>query len=151
MPTLRPRVNLPEEAQNGRIMVSKNKTGKDNLLSAIVKWIPIEVIGAYEGIMGAIPEGNTGFRLWVTIVGIPVTALWIGFATEDDTKAQRIAWRHMILASVAFFCWTVGSQPVIVKSVITAWEPWMGTVTIGAGAVLLPILNGILRALKVPQ
>jgi hypothetical protein len=65
MPTLRPRVSLPEEAQNGRIMVSKNKTGKDNLLTAIVNWVPIEVIAAYEGIMGAIPEGNTGFRLWV--------------------------------------------------------------------------------------
>jgi hypothetical protein len=151
MPTLRPRVHLPEGVQKGEAPVSKDTAGKDNVLSAIVNWIPIEVIGAYEGIMGVIPDANTGTRLWVTILGIPVTALWIGFATQDDSQPQKIAWRHLILATFAFFCWTVGSQPAIVKLVITAWEPWMGTATIAAGAVLLPILNGILRALKVPQ
>jgi hypothetical protein len=120
------------------------------MITAILKWIPVEVLAAYEFALGFIPNADAG--LWLTVILVPMTGLWIAFATRDWKKKQPpIAWRQVILSSIAFIFWSVGTQPEIVKTVISMWETWMGSVTLAVGGLLLPIGEGVLYLLGVGQ
>jgi hypothetical protein len=122
---------------------------EDAPLTAILKWIPVEVIGSYKFIMGMIPSDYTSARLWTSILAIPITALWIAFATQPTGK--KVAWRQVFLAPIAFVCWAIAMQEDVMKGQFTNWEPWMGSVVLAAGTLALPILDGILRSLGVTQ
>jgi hypothetical protein len=122
---------------------------EDSLLTSILKWIPVEVITVYKFIVGLIPSNHEAFSLWSTVTAIPITALWIAFATRSE--GQNVAWRQVILAPIAFTCWAVAMQGDIIRGVFSGWEPWMGSVVLGAGTISLPIFEGILRSLGIPQ
>jgi hypothetical protein len=126
-----------------------SEADKDSLLKSIVNWIPVEVIAPYEFTMGFIPAAHETFRLVVTFAAVPIAFLWIAFATKPD--AGKVAWRQAIIAPVAFVCWAMAMETEVIKALFMDWEPWMGSVALGAGTVLLPILDGILKALGVPQ
>jgi len=150
MPLLRPRVLRPEPAKDGRKSVSAENA--DTYISAITKWIPVEVIGAYQFILGMVPINRTGFRFWGTIAFVPLTALWIAFATTDKpTNPKQIAWRQVILAACAFVAWVAGTQSDLVHGVISTWEAWMGSVVLGLSALFLPLGDRILQLLGLPQ
>jgi hypothetical protein len=125
------------------------KSDQDSLLAAIVKWIPVEVVTVYKAAMGIIPTGHDALRFWITGSMIAATALWIAFATRPEGK--KVAWRQVILAPVAFSCWAVATQADVMKGLDPAWESWMAFLILVAGTLVLPILDGILRALGVPQ
>jgi hypothetical protein len=147
MPLLRPRVIRQEKPGTGRILVAT--TSEDSLLSAIVKWIPVEVLTVYKTIDGFIAADYQPFRLWFTVGVIIICPLWIGFATKPDLK--QIAWRQVILAPIAFTCWAVAMQTEIMKEIFFGWLPWMGSVVLGVGTLLLPIFDGMLKALGINQ
>jgi hypothetical protein len=147
VPLLRPRVAGRDRPGPGRVPIAGS--GQDSLLAAVVMWIPVEVITVYKATMGIIPEARSSLRFWLTVSSILVTALWIAFATRPE--GRRIAWRQVLLAPVAFTCWAVATQGDVVKSIYSGWEPWLAFLVLAAGTVLLPILDGILRSLGVPQ
>jgi len=147
MPLLRPRVIRQDKPGSGRIAVAA--TTEDSLLSAIVKWIPVEVLTVYKTIDGFIPADYHTFRLLFTVAVIIICALWIAFATKPEAKS--VAWRQVILAPIAFTCWAVAMQSEIMQEIIRGWLPWMGSVVLGGGTLLLPIFDGMLKALGVNQ
>jgi hypothetical protein len=73
----------------------------------------MEVITSYKVIMGLIPVDYGSGRLWTSILAIPITVLWIAFATQP--KGSKIAWRQVILAPIAFTCWVVAMQEDVMK------------------------------------
>ena len=102
MPILRPRVVSGEvRAKEGRIAISAAPE-RDGVISANTKWIPIEIIGFYEGI--TTPFGNDLARwlIYAIVAGAIVTFLWIAFATESAKAKSRIAGRQVTLSCFAF-------------------------------------------------
>jgi hypothetical protein len=147
MPLLRPRVVMQDKPGSKTKMIAAGD--QDKMLTAVLKWIPVEVIAAYKFIIDLIPSGHLSFQLWSSIAAIPISGLWIAFATQPD--GRTIAWRQVILAPIAFACWAVAMQGDMLSEVSKAWEPWMGSVVLGAGMMLLPIFDGILKAFGIPQ
>jgi len=147
MPLLRPRVVLPDKPTSRTVPVSP--LDEDSMLTAVLKWIPAEIIAAYKFIIDFIPADRGTFRLWLSVAAIPICALWIAFATKPE--GRNIAWRQVILAPIAFVCWAVAMQGDIMVKVLPWWELWMGSVVLGAGMVLLRIFDGILMALGLTQ
>ncbi|MBR1231637.1 hypothetical protein [Bradyrhizobium sp. AUGA SZCCT0182] len=145
---LRPRVKREDNiAGKGRTLVAKGD--QDGLLNAIITWIPIEVIGAYKFIVGVIPAEVTSWRLGITILVLIITPFWIAFATKPSQK--ETAWRQVILAPIAFVCWVTAIQPDVVTIIYSSWQSWMGSVTLGVGTLLLPVFDGALKKLGIPQ
>ena len=62
MPLLRPRAMRADLPAAGRAPVAAGE--QDTALKAVLKWIPIEVIGFYQAIMAAVPTEKTDVRLW---------------------------------------------------------------------------------------
>jgi hypothetical protein len=147
MPLLRPRVVLPDKSIGGRMMVAP--VNQDSLLSAIVKWIPIEILTIYKTVEGLIPEERVRFHLGFMVFSTICSALWIAFATKPSGK--QIAWRQVVLAPIAFSCWAVAIEGSTIKTLVPAWSPWMGSLLLGAGTMILPIIDGILMKIGIPQ
>ena len=118
-------------------------------LQAILKWIPVEVIAAYQFTIGVVPFSNSAMLITVAIIFVFLTAGWIAFATIDPQTAKNIAWRQVLLAVVAFIVWVVGTQPDVMKYLYPSWASWVGSIALGIGWLLLPIIDGILRRLGV--
>ena len=151
MPALRPRVIGGDAGTDGRISVGAGQE-PDSTLTAITKWVPIEVIAFYEAF--STPFGaDLANALWYIIVaGALVTALWTAFATEKSNAHSKIAWRQVILSSFAFFMWVVGTtSPDVWKVVHPWWRPGINSAVLAVGAVALPIIDGILRRLGLAQ
>ena len=152
MPTLRPRViGGDQPSSTGRIPVAAAAEG-DNIASALAKWVPVEVIAFYEGI--TTPFGNqvAAFLWYAIIAGIIVVVLWIAFATEDKNKSSRIAWRQVIISPFAFLFWVSGTtSPDIWKIIYPWWQVGLNPAILAFGTVALPIIDGILRHLGLPQ
>ncbi len=147
---LRPRVNLPDKPADGLAMVAV--ADQDKVLAAIIKWIPVEVIAPYEVALGIIPATASAFRFWLSVAfAFVLTPLWIGFGSRDADRNEPIAWRQVILSSVAFILWAVGTQEWIGLHFSGDWRPWMGSVVLALGALILPIGDGLLRRLGVRQ
>jgi hypothetical protein len=118
-------------------------------MTAILKWIPVEVIGAYKVAIG-LSYDHPVFGLWLSVLTVPTCGLWIAFATKP--KLGTIAWRQALLAPLAFAGWAVAMGTDLIKAeVYQAWTPSMGAAVLVAGTILLPILDGILKAIGVPQ
>jgi hypothetical protein len=144
---LRPRVIGEDVERTGRVAVAKKD--RDHLLTAIMNWIPIEVIGVYKFVTGFIPLDYPAWRFWITVIVLVLTPFWIAFATKP--RGRKIAWRQVFLAPFAFACWIAVIQTDVVSAIIPTWQGWMGSVILGVGTVLLPILDGIMRRCGVPQ
>ncbi|MGX1322571.1 hypothetical protein AB7M17_006024 [Bradyrhizobium sp. USDA 377] len=147
MPILRTRVRGDDD---GRIAIAAE--GKEGALSAVTKWVPIEVIAFYEGVTTPFADQIAPYLLELMVVGLIVTFLWIAFATETAQAASRIAWRQVVLSCIAFFFWIVGtSSPDIWKLHFGWWHPGFGPAALAAGAILLPIADGIMKRLGIRQ
>lgn len=144
--TWRPRVasSNKQGTQRGEVAAGKN----DKLLQKIANWIPVEVIAAYNPVMAIIPAQRVWLRFWVSVGMLPVTAGWIAFATGGR---KNFAWRQVIIAPFAFACWTAAMQGAMLMKVFPGWEEWMGSLAVVVGTLLLPILDGVLKWLGVPQ
>jgi hypothetical protein len=137
---------------DGKISISTTPDNRDGTLSAITKWIPIEVIAFYEGITTPFGDKISQALVYTIIAGVIITFLWIAFATDNSTAASRIAWRQVILSCFAFVFWVVGTtSPDIWKMVAPWWLPGINPAALAAGAIALPIINGIMRRLGIPQ
>lgn len=148
MPLLRPRVARADKIQmQGRILVAEGD--EDSPLKSILGWIPIEVIASYKFVMGFIPSDHEAARVWVTGIAVPIAFLWIAFATKPNDR--KVAWRQALIAPFALACWAMAIEIDVMNALFPHWEPWMGSVALGAGTVLLPIFDGILKAFGVPQ
>jgi hypothetical protein len=152
MPILRPRVLGGDfKDRDGRVAISAT-TDRDGALSAITKWIPIEVIAFYQGITTPFGDELAKGLPYVIGAGAVATVLWIGFATESVRNQNRIAWRQVVLSCIAFVFWAIGTtSPDIWKVVVSWWQPAINPAALALGAVLLPIVDGILRFLGIPQ
>ena len=147
---LRPRVNRPDRTADGRVMAAA--ADQDKVLAAIIKWIPVEVIASYEFLLGVIPATASGFRFGLSVAfSFLLTPLWVGFASRDAARNEPIAWRQVILSSIAFVLWALGTQVWIGSHLFSDWAPWMGSVVLGLGALILPIGDGALARLGVRQ
>jgi hypothetical protein len=146
MPLLRPRVQRSDKPTEGMILAAAN--GNEPLLTAIVKWIPVEVLTIYKTVDGILKDGR--FRLGFAAFVIVVTPLWIAFATRPSGKG--IAWRQVLLAPFAFVCWAIAMMDAETMMLLwVTWQSWMGSLALGVGTLLLPVLDGIFRSLGVPQ
>lgn len=144
MALLRPRV--VEADREDKEPISAPPQGP---LGEIVKWIPVEVIAFYQAVVAAIPDDKyADLRLWLTLAGFIICGLWIAFATKPAEKG--FAWRQIILAMLAFVFWAAGIQSELLKQRF-GWEPFVGTLVLLFGTMLLPIFDGILTKLGVPQ
>src|SRR4051794_4668482 len=123
MRPLRPRVTDDSEAGQEQFF---GATG-DKALEAILKWIPIEVIAAYEFTIGVVPTNHPHVHIPLAVVFTALTGAWIAFATIDPEVPRPIAWRQVILGTFAFTIWILGTQPNAVKQVFQEWEPWTGS------------------------
>lgn len=152
MPAFRPRVSGGDvRSSDGRISVAVDAE-RDGLVSAITKWVPIEVIAFYEGVTTPFGAQLASGLLYAIMAGLVVTFLWIAFATESSKASSRIAWRQVVLSCAAFIFWVVGTtSPDIWSTVAHWWQPAANSAVLAAGAVFLPILDGIMRHLGVPQ
>jgi hypothetical protein len=152
MPILRPRVTGGDERErDGRVAASPTSE-KDGVISAITKWIPIEIIAFYQGLTTPFGNDLAHWLWWAIVAGTVVTFLWIAFATESAQKASRIAWRQVVLACVAFVFWVVGTtSPDVWKALLSWWVPGISPAALALGAVALPITDGVMRRLGVPQ
>lgn len=145
---LRPRVKSEDSIDRaGRTLVGKKD--KDHLIDAIIKWIPVEVIGVYKFVMGIVPTDVTSWRLGISVFALILTPAWIAFATKPPEK--KIAWRQVLLAPFAFVCWVAAIQTDVVTILYSGWQAWMGSVVLGFGTLLLPIFDGLLKRGGVPQ
>jgi len=70
MPLIRPRVVLPDEPRAGAELVTTGR--RDSMLSAILKWSPVEVIGTYKFVIGVIPSEylpwQWGFTIFAAVI-----------------------------------------------------------------------------------
>jgi hypothetical protein len=152
MPSLRPRVSGGDtRVVDGRVLVSSGES-RDSTVSALVKWIPIEVIAFYEAI--TTPFGNDvgPFLMHAIAAGAVASFLWTAFATTEKKASSPIAWRQVVLATLAFIFWAVGTtSPELLKGLLGVWHPALNPVTLAFGAIALPIVDGILRWLGMPQ
>jgi hypothetical protein len=152
MPTLRPRVNGGDVREHdGRISASASSE-EDNLVTAITKWIPIEVIAFYEGVTTPFGDKLAAGLLYAVAAGLIVAFLWTAFATEDAKAKSRIAWRQVILSCFAFAFWVIGTtSPDVWRGLYVWWHPGINPAVLAAAAVVLPIADGIMKRLGVPQ
>lgn len=151
MPILRPRVVGGDASPSGRLDVDAS-SNKDSVISAITKWIPIEVIAFYEGLTTPFGEQISGWLFYAIGAGSIVTALWIAFATSDPGKQSQIAWRQVILACMAFIFWVVGTtSPTVWQVIFVSWRPEINSAVLTCGAIALPIVDGIMRRLGIRQ
>jgi hypothetical protein len=148
----RPRVHGGDiRERDGRIAASTASDG-EGPLSAITKWIPIEVIACYQGV--TTPFGNkiAHILLYAMTTGVVITFLWTGFATEDAKAANRVAWRQVFLAVIAFIFWVLGTtSPDILRVLFPWWIPAANPAALALGALVLPIADNIMRHLRIPQ
>ncbi len=151
MPMLRPRVVSHNKLVRGGEDNAAAKANDDGFVATVVKYVPIEVVAVFEAIAVAIPTANAKATFWIAVVMIPMTALWILFGTTNEVKNRKIAWRQVILAPLAFAFWAAGTQLTMMQVQFTGWKPWMSAAAVAAGSFALPICNGVLRALNVPQ
>jgi hypothetical protein len=149
MPTFRPRSVSSNKPGTKRAPVGSGAPD-DSALKAITILIPVEVIAVYNLLITVVPDKTPDLRFWFTVAMIPITGLYIAFGTKDGSK-QGIAWRQTLIAPFAFACWTSAMQGQMLAAMFPWWHDWIGSVTAGLGTLLVPILNGILRALGVPQ
>ena len=147
MPLLRPRVERTDKPASDRIPIS-NPTNEP-LLTAVVKWIPIETLTVYKTVDGLIQQDAVNFRIGFAIFVLVITPLWIAFATNPPDK--KVAWRQVTLAPIAFLCWAAAMQTNLIQSHFHDWQAWMGSMVLGAGTLALPVIEGILKAPGVPQ
>jgi hypothetical protein len=152
MPVLRPRVSGGDvRTRDGRLLVNSAQT-RDGFVSAITKWVPIEVITFYEAVTSPFGNNVAPFLLFAICAGVIVTFLWTAFATTSANAVSRVAWRQVILATIAFVFWAVGTtSPDVWKLLAQWWQPGINPATLAAAAIVLPIADGILKRLGVPQ
>ena len=144
MPLLRPRAVGAYKA-DGKVAITGDN---EKALDLVLKWIPLEVIAFYQALMAAIPTKEDQMRLNITYIAIAVCAAWIAFATRPAEKP--IAWRQVILSTLAFVFWAAAVQSEVMQKNYH-WYEFTGTVVLILGSVLLPIFDGILARLGVPQ
>jgi ABC-type Na+ efflux pump permease subunit len=136
---------------DGRVLAGGGEP-RDSAVTALVKWIPIEVIAFYEGI--TTPFGNDigPFLIYAIVVGMVATLLWTAFATGDKEANSAIAWRQVVLATLAFAFWVVGTtSPELWKGLLGIWHPALNPMLLTLGAFALPIVDGALRKFGVLQ
>jgi hypothetical protein len=137
-------------AADGTIAVSSTK--RDDIATAIVKWIPVEIIACYEAVAAAFGNSIAAGLVYVVPVGMVLTFGWIAFATEDKKAKSPIAWRQAWVASFAFAFWIAGSTSAdIWKLIVPWWHPAFNPALFAIGGVMLPIIDGILRRFGVRQ
>ena len=125
---------------------------REGLISSITKWIPIEVIAFYQGVTTPFGDALSQGLIYAIIAGVAVTFLWIAFATESAKAQSRIAWRQVVLSCFAFIFWVVGTtSPDLWKVLTPSWHPGFNSATLAIGAIALPIIDGVMRRLGVPQ
>lgn len=120
----------------------------DDKVKAVMILIPVEVIAAFN-LIAAISAIPTKVLFVITLAMIPITGLYVAFGTREDGKG--IAWRQVVLAPFAFACWISAMQGAMLTAIFPWWQSWIGNLALALGTLLLPILNGILKALNVPQ
>jgi hypothetical protein len=146
MPTLRPRVVRADRPHDGRIPVAA--TSQDSLLSAIIKWIPIEVVGAYEFIGGLIPSDQFVWIIGMAVLCLILSPIWIFLSTSETDRSP--AWRQIVISPFAFLIWIVAIDPHVTE-LLSGWKPWMGSTVLAIGTLLLPIIDSALKHLGLGQ
>jgi hypothetical protein len=144
MPLLRPRA-VGAYKTNGKVSIAG---GDQKVLDLVLKWIPVEVIAFYQALMAEVPTKDGQLRLNITYAAAVICALWIAFATRPAEKP--VAWRQIILSTLAFVFWAAAVQNEVMQQ-LYHWNQHTGAVVLIFGSILLPIFDGILAKLGVPQ
>jgi hypothetical protein len=144
---LRRRAIRADEPGPGRRVIAKS--AQDGLLTAILTWIPTEIVATYKVIMGGISIEYTGFRFGISLLVLILTPFWTAYATAD--KKENVAWRQVILATIAFPCRVSAIQSDIMLQMFAQWQLWMGSVVLAVGTLALSPLDFFLKKAGVRQ
>lgn len=148
----RPRVWAQEAIYDPRRVPTAAGSDASGPVGAITRWIPIEVIAFFEGITQPFGNQIAPYLLYCIAAGLIATFLWIAFATADAQAKSVIAWRQVVLSCISFFFWVVGTTNSEVWALTFKWwHPGFGPAGLALGAILIPIVDGVLKRLRVPQ
>jgi hypothetical protein len=159
MGTLRPRYAGGGPTRSGVVPAGADPESKGaDPLEIVTTAVPIEIIGFYQGIVSYFGAARAAWFWWSILAGALITVLWVAFATQDfgsetPKPKEEIAWRQTILACWAFICWAIGTiTPELGEKIGSAWwHPAIGPAALAIGAISLPILDGVLHKLGLPQ
>jgi hypothetical protein len=113
---------------------------QDNYLVKLVKYIPAEVVAAYqagEGIIPSLKYASVIQWIWFGIL-LVASPFWIGIATRE--RGQPIAWFQTAVAPVAFTVWVFALGGPF-KDSFSWYEPGLGSLLLIAVTLLLPIVE----------
>ena len=156
------RLNLTENAFEAAPPVSGQITGTTptpagTALSAIVAYIPTEVVTTYVAILASLGAvaSQSSLEKWATFwvfLGLTPVATWILYAVKlksrnalKGLKFKQWPWWEIIAATIAFTVWAY-ALPGSAFSSLSWYKPGLGT----AGLLFVSFLLGMLAPLFQP-
>ena len=143
MPTLRPRVITAADARHS-LTAGQAQPAEDPYVAKVVKYIPAEVVAAYQAGAGIILDSQAASKtnvLWAWVAFLFILCpFWMAFATRE--RGQPIAWFQTLIAPVAFLVWVFALGGPFEQA---AWyEPLYGSLALIAMTLVVPILEKVL-------
>lgn len=118
----------------------------DGYLAKIVKYIPVEVIGAYQAFTAFLapstPQAPTSLEWGSFAFLVLLCPLWIAIATRDP--GQPVQWFQTVAAPLAFGVWVLAQVGGLFDRA-GAVSPKTGGALLLATVLLLPLLEKLLR------
>ena len=118
----------------------------DGYLSKIVKYIPVEVIGAYQTFTAFLapsaPQPPTPLEWGSFAFLVLLCPLWIAIATRDP--GQPVQWFQAVAAPVAFGVWVLAQAGGLFDRA-GAVSPKAGGALLLATVLLLPLVEKLFR------
>lgn len=149
-------VESPQPISGQISAASSSSTGSG--LSAIVAYIPTEVVTTYVAVLAALGSvtSQSSFEKWVTFwvfLGFTPVAQWVVFAVKlkgrnklKNLKLKQWPWWAIFSASLAFVVWAY-ALPASPFSSLSWYKPGLGT----AGLLFISFLLGMLAPLFQPS
>lgn len=125
------------EADTGRRPGARSP---DDYWARLVKYVPVEIIGAYLVVLGvldtAYPDSGTPRRIALaTLAVLSLVASWL-FAQRVLNVVRQA---QLAMTAVAFAVWVFATGGYF--STTAWWEPWMGTIAVVAFGVAARIVG----------
>jgi hypothetical protein len=132
-------------------------SAQEKALSAIVTYIPTEIIGGYVAIAALFTQSKDPtqvdlviqFGVFVFFVLLTPVIIWLAVSTKLKSDGQSIPWAlvhwpwwPMIAGTVAFVVW-VAALPGSLATRIAWFEPYMGALGVLLLALVLAVGDGV--------
>ncbi len=154
MPLLRPRIVTGSDvaALAGKpgvgVAVAAGEQ-RDSYTSKLVKYIPAEIVAAYLALSGGFVTLNSPWAPWLSLVWVAtlavLTAVWIPYATSDETQKIPAHPFQTYSAIVAFLVWAFalgGAWLKLLPQELQTVQPVIGSMAVTAATLFIPLVDG---------